>query len=151
VSGNPCSGICTVCGDGLTDLGEECDDGNVLESDACGATCLAVPCGVVPPGTLVLERGLPGLLTLTWAPSCLATDDDFAVYRGVLGDFDSHLAVACSTSGVESASLPLPVEDSYFLVVPRNTYSEGSYGSAAAGERPPSQLPCAAQKLTSCR
>jgi len=28
-----------ICGDGVRDIGEECDDGNVLSGDGCSTTC----------------------------------------------------------------------------------------------------------------
>ncbi len=31
---------CTSCGDGTTDLGEDCDDGNNLDGDDCPADCI---------------------------------------------------------------------------------------------------------------
>jgi cysteine-rich repeat protein len=31
---------CTHCGDGLPDLGEECDDGNLVDGDGCSSTCM---------------------------------------------------------------------------------------------------------------
>ena len=34
-----------VCGDGLVDPGEECDDGNTDDGDACLTSCLAATCG----------------------------------------------------------------------------------------------------------
>jgi cysteine-rich repeat protein len=34
-----------VCGDGLQDVGEECDDGNTIEADGCRATCQLPVCG----------------------------------------------------------------------------------------------------------
>jgi len=40
--GDPCiAGLCIgpVCGDGVVDLGEECDDSNTLLGDGCSATC----------------------------------------------------------------------------------------------------------------
>ena len=33
-----------TCGDGLVDVGEECDDGNDNPSDTCSNTCTKVPC-----------------------------------------------------------------------------------------------------------
>jgi cysteine-rich repeat protein len=45
-SGSDC-GSTAVCGDGVKDDGEECDDGNVVAHDGCSATCtIEVPvCG----------------------------------------------------------------------------------------------------------
>ena len=36
-----CSDSAAVCGDGAVDLGEECDDGNTTDADACLASCVA--------------------------------------------------------------------------------------------------------------
>jgi cysteine-rich repeat protein len=32
--------FCGICGDGIVDLGEQCDDGNTAAGDCCGPTCL---------------------------------------------------------------------------------------------------------------
>src|SRR5262245_22524726 len=34
-----------VCGDGMVDMGEECDDGNPDDTDACTNACLNAICG----------------------------------------------------------------------------------------------------------
>ena len=35
-----------VCGDGMVDAGEECDDGNTVDADGCQADCMSCPvCG----------------------------------------------------------------------------------------------------------
>jgi len=39
-NGNPCTGACTFCGDGLTQAGEQCDDGNSNDADTCTNACL---------------------------------------------------------------------------------------------------------------
>lgn len=37
---------CPVCGDGVLDAGEECDDGNLMDGDGCSANCTITPyCG----------------------------------------------------------------------------------------------------------
>jgi cysteine-rich repeat protein len=43
----PCRPDCTLpgCGDGVTDTGEECDDGNDVENDGCSSVCLLPQCG----------------------------------------------------------------------------------------------------------
>jgi cysteine-rich repeat protein len=41
-AGDGCSSVCRVehyCGDGSTDAGEQCDDGNLKNSDGCSANC----------------------------------------------------------------------------------------------------------------
>jgi cysteine-rich repeat protein len=53
-----CSGVCNVdctcpvCGNGLTEGGEQCDDGNAIEGDACDSNCTLPGCGnnIVDPG-----------------------------------------------------------------------------------------------------
>jgi cysteine-rich repeat protein len=37
-----------VCGNGVQDPGEECDDGNVVPDDGCSATCTLEPCVAAP-------------------------------------------------------------------------------------------------------
>jgi len=108
-----------------------------------------VGAGRLPP-TLVLDRTVTELL-LSWDASCLPTDGDFAVYAGSLGDFTSHLPVTCSTAGVPGLSLPVAPADTYYLVVPQNSFTEGSYGTNSSGiERPASSDACLLQAVGSC-
>jgi cysteine-rich repeat protein len=51
---NPCRANCTVCGDGIVQPGEQCDDGNTNDNDACHNDCTLAGCGdgvVTPPET----------------------------------------------------------------------------------------------------
>jgi hypothetical protein len=90
-------------------------------------------------------------VTLSWDGSCLASDDDYAVYEGTLGAFASHVPRLCSTAGARTTSLDLPAGSVYWLVVPRNAAAEGSYGAAADGvERPPSAAACLPASVGSC-
>src|SRR5262249_21148739 len=41
-------GKASVCGDGVIDPGEQCDDGNTVEGDECSAQCKVV-CDCKPP------------------------------------------------------------------------------------------------------
>jgi cysteine-rich repeat protein len=48
--GNPiatdgCTNACTTCGNGLETAPEECDDGNLASGDGCDADCTATACG----------------------------------------------------------------------------------------------------------
>jgi cysteine-rich repeat protein len=44
-----------VCGDGVLDPGETCDDGNTIDDDSCPADCAIAPCAGPPQGTLTVE------------------------------------------------------------------------------------------------
>ena len=37
-----------VCGDGVMEAGEQCDDANTASGDGCSAACLLEPCGTTP-------------------------------------------------------------------------------------------------------
>src|SRR5262245_40281297 len=49
-----------ICGDGIPDAGEECDDGNTVSGDGCSATCVFEGCNLT--GTWSGSLGEP----LTW-------------------------------------------------------------------------------------
>lgn len=115
------------------------------------------PAGRVPDGgsvagtPLSVTRGAGGDLTLTWGPSCLASDSDYAVYEGSLGSFASHVPVLCSTAGATTATFTPAAGNRYYLVVPNNGLREGSYGVTGAGvRRPPSQAACLWQSHGGC-
>ena len=71
----------------------------------------AVGAGEVPDGAdlpglpLSIEKLLGRNLRLTWDLSCLASDVDYAVYEGAIGDYTSHTPVACGTAGASSVSV----------------------------------------------
>ncbi len=44
-NGNPCRADCTCCGDGITNAGEFCDDGNSVDDDECRNDCTIPVCG----------------------------------------------------------------------------------------------------------
>jgi alpha-tubulin suppressor-like RCC1 family protein len=92
-------------------------------------------------------------LTLTWGASCLGTDTDYAVYEGTVGGtFTSHASRLCGTSGLTTATFASAAGSTYYLIVPRNSAREGSYGTRTGGiERPVGLGECAAQLLGSCQ
>jgi len=118
-------------------------------------------------GCDVLETGVPfpaggrvaGLamasseanLSLSWSPSCSASDTDYAVYEGTLGSFTTHQSVVCSTGGATSATIAPSPGDGYYLVVPRTASKEGSYGRRSGGtERPAAVSACVPQQPSGC-
>lgn len=114
------------------------------------------PSGHVPDGNLVpgapLEVNLDpsGDLRLSWAGSCVVTDEDFGIYRGTIGAWYDHVPVTCSTGGAMSLTIPAGAGDAYFLAVPRGL-REGSHGRDGAGlERPAGPSPCLPRSLGAC-
>lgn len=112
----------------------------------------SIGAGAVPDGANV--QGAPlmvslegGNVTLTWGASC-GGGTDYAIYEGTLGNYMSHVPVACSTSGLTSSTFPAPGHSTYYLVVPVVPGAEGSYGLRSNGtERPPSATACRPQQI----
>ncbi len=106
----------------------------------------AVPDGHFVPGEPLLLTWDGAELQLSWSRSCLASDLDYAVYEGVLGDYSSHVPAGretCTTGGETSTSLVPNSGNRYYLVVPQGPAGEGSYGMDSAGlPRPSSALEC---------
>ncbi|MCP3981209.1 MAG: hypothetical protein GY716_18065 [bacterium] len=118
-------------------------------------TSMGVAAGSVPdaaPGPpLRIERVSDDDLALTWASSCVESDDDYAVYEGTLGDWTTHLAATCSTGGATSWTLTPQSGSRYYLVVPRSVNREGAYGADAGGNpRRQSSAPCLPQFVSAC-
>jgi hypothetical protein len=91
---------------------------------------------------------------LEWGAPCndaTTPAQDFAVYRGAIGEYADYSSLTCTTGG-ETHHLALDVaDDSFFLIVPSTSANEGSYGLDGAGEqRPPAQLACRAQAVADC-
>ncbi len=119
-------------------------------ADACGRT----PDNDVWAGTpLTVEKGGGGNIVLAWGPSCLSTDNDYAVYEGHLASYYTHGAKLCSTGGATSATLVPAATSSYYLVVPRKGDVEGSYGvDSGRNERPRGSSVCVSgQSIRRCR
>jgi hypothetical protein len=121
------------------------------------ARAVAVGAGEVPDGgslpgaQLAIAKGALGSMKLTWGPSCLASDVDYAVYEGALGDFTSHTEKTCSTSGATSTTLMPGGGDRYYLVVPLSSNREGSYGRDSGGvPRAPGASACLPQDIAPC-
>jgi hypothetical protein len=109
----------------------------------------AVPNGDDTPGTqLLVAKGVGSLLDLSWGASCRVTDTDYEVYEGPLGSFANHTPLECSTLGATLFSISPSSADRFYVVVPANAASEGSYGTDSQDmQRPASGSACLPQLL----
>jgi len=100
---------------------------------------------------LIVDRTADGDLQLSWGASCLFSDQDYEIYEGNLGDYYSHYRLDCTTGSLASKTITPSSTDGYYLVVPRNTAHEGSYGSDGDGvPRPPASDACLPQVIDAC-
>ena len=101
---------------------------------------------------LALSAAAGGALRLDWGASCVASDNDYAVYEGTIGDFTSHLPIICSTGGATSVTITPSAASTYYLVVPNDRSHEGRYGKKSSGaEIPAGRTRCyPAAILTGC-
>lgn len=101
---------------------------------------------------LMVDRSTPGLVRISWAPSCGAAQD-YAIYEGSIGSWYDHTPADCSDDGADFEELiAAAAGDRYFLVVPLDSNDEGSYGTDSdSSERPPGAAGCqATQNLAPC-
>ena len=110
--------------------------------------------GAVPDGsgaTTPMSVSLAGgNLTLSWGISCAATDPDYEVYEGTLAQpfAYNHGEKLCTTGGATTATFAAPPGSAYYLIVPKNSVSEGSYGRASSGlEIPQGTAACLPQQI----
>ena len=128
--------------------------GNTSEFSACRQA--TNPSGRVPDGSLLLGQVLTvtrvgGDINLSWGASCRQTDNDYEVYEGSIGTYYSHTSRFCTTGGMRSITFTPASGGRYYLIVPRNDLSEGSYGvSSNATERPQGNTACRQQVLGGC-
>lgn len=113
----------------------------------------------VDPGQTYMIRGAGGAvaagsLQLTWDVPCndaTTPGQDYAVYRGDVGDWAAYANLTCTTNEDPSYLADAPPDDSFFVVVPHTTPNEGSYGQSSAGERPAAGVAaCKAQDAETC-
>ncbi len=133
---------------------------NAAGVQSCDECVAPVPSGAVPSGEalpdtpLTLSKIPAPWIRLAWATSCVATDSDYAVYEGLLGDFASHVPVVdsfCTTDGMLALTIAPSGGDRYYLVVPQGAMREGSYGADSEGvPRPPSPAACLQQLVETC-
>ena len=106
------------------------------------------------PVTMMAYRLLPdgSQIRITWSPGCSSGDEDYEIYEGKIGSWYSHNRVDCSddlhdlTEDVGTTS-----GNRYYLVVPTNGNTEGSYGTDSGGtQRPQGAITCIAPQAIAC-
>jgi cysteine-rich repeat protein len=118
-SGTPCdldgemgacrSGTCTPtsCGNGMVEPGEECDDGNTVDTDACPNSCIAASCGdgVAWDGVEACDDGNT-VDTDACLSSCIAAScGDRVVWDGVETCDDGNTSTEACAYGLASCSV----------------------------------------------
>lgn len=118
--------------------------------------------GVVSDTIRLAKTAVPQLDTsaviLTWPQSCSEGASDYGIYEGTLGSWYSHTRLDCGDNGTPLTEQVTPgAGNRYYLVVPRNTMAEGSYGEKQFGpsptftQRPAGIVQCVApQVVTPC-
>jgi hypothetical protein len=142
-----------IDGDGWKDLVVGlCSGTRVFMSQAPGAPAGSAPDGDAVPGTqLLVDKADGEEITLSWGGSCAASDTDYEVYEGTLGDKANIEPRACTTGNEETITLLPGAGNRYYLVVPTNGVTEGSYGTTSSGgKRGPSANACLQQHIAPC-
>jgi hypothetical protein len=86
-----------------------------------------------------------------WDVSCNGADEDYAVYEGEFGFWNTHVPKLCSTGGMIEATIEPEPGPRYFIVVPHNWTFEGSYGvDSFSVERPQGPEVCRPQLVNAC-
>lgn len=101
--------------------------------------------------TLFVTKGDDNQIILSWTGSCESGDFDYEIYEGSTAAYYSHSSKLCSTGGASVTAFTAPAGNAYYLVVPRNSAAEGSYGTDSNGAQRPQGTPvCAPQIVSSC-
>jgi cysteine-rich repeat protein len=114
------AGMCVMrgCGNGLVEVGEECDDGNLLEDDACTASCSSVPVIVAADrsgdvrltptrgGRTVAADGA-GRLLFVWNEEGFAGGHTLMAQRASRGGVLEGAAVELASTGLRLEPLPV--------------------------------------------
>jgi hypothetical protein len=108
---------------GLDNDGDDIYDMN--DTDCSGP--LPFP-GAIDSLVLGKSTAVQGDIDLTWGASCSGAADDYEVYEGEIGLFDSHVKRICTTAGALTSRITPSGDNQYYLVVPIKSSSEGSYG-----------------------
>jgi glucose/arabinose dehydrogenase len=92
-----------------------------------------------------------GSLSLAWQASCQLGDHDYSIVEGSLGHFADWNPKVCSTSGKTAWTVAPSGGSAFYLVVPHDGVTLGSFGTTSAGaERVPQSSQCRPQQVNPC-
>lgn len=108
-------------------------------------------------GPLQVRSAGPGVVELSWSPSCATGDGDFAVYEGPLtttSKFRDHWPAMCSTGGATAVQIQAAYESAYFLIAPIASHdqatTEGSMGAETSGTERSGLQHCYTRVINGC-
>ena len=136
-------------------IGRSPDGGPGLQTQSAptpGAANAGTQPGGVP-ATMTVGHGTGSSLVLSWGPSCSPAAQDYAIYEGEIGNWYSHTEIDCSDDLGDGTEEIIPSSGNrYYIIVPRVTMEEGSYGrDSNSAERPQGTFTCApVQALGAC-
>lgn len=127
------------------------DNDGDLVYDMLDSECAAITSAGRIPNTLMVAKSA-GNPELSWtAPGGSCVVSSYGVYRGALpwASYD-HASLSCTVGGTTYTDASA-TDNYYYLVVPANHNSEGSYGTDSFGAQiPQAATPCIIQDLTVC-
>ncbi len=133
VGAKVCAKIPAVCGDGVVQLDEACDDGNTYAHDGCSSDCTTV----LPGGVDVVTVKLGGGTGSRWYPSLgQETKDGWAVVENVTPQGFLVRFLVASVS--KSISFDLRVPRAVGVVKPDATFGPGLSDANAISVEAPS-------------
>jgi cysteine-rich repeat protein len=104
---------CSVCGNGLVDFSEECDDGNTINGDHCSSVCKWEYCG----DGVVQSSTLAALSLIYLARSCVTVDQDIWM---VLNGQEVARGIVQQTCDCQPGIVTIPVTNPTFLRLGNN-------------------------------